>query len=243
LSNSDIPKGNTQKSVNKTVFEILQANQILNSGGTLLDVPCGDGSFAGYVQKAFPKAQVIGVDKFCDDSKSHSKFYKLGAHEFFRTQKISNLDAITCISGVMCFDGIEELMGHFHSSLKNQGLLIVTNDNVMTIRDRLNFLFFGRFKRFKLFFAVNEGNWNLLFPQAIFMLMQRHGFTNPRVVYTAVYLEDLLFFPVAVLVYLFFVMSMAMVKTSLPLKTRLMLFPFKSLLARHYVISATKISN
>lgn len=236
----EIPKGNTQKNVSKEVFKILRSAVDFSSPVTLLDVPCGDGSFGKHVKSTFPETRVIGVDRFCDVSSKDIEFYKLGAHTFFETHPLENVNAITSISGVMCFDGIERLLSHFHTSLKNEGLLVITNDNVMTVRDRLHFLIFGHFKRFKLIFSKHEGNWNLLLPQAIFMLMERHDFKNITVKYASFYVEDLFFLPLALIIYALFLPYLLLSKSVLPLRTRLMLFPFKMLIARHYIVSARK---
>ncbi len=226
--------------MNQAVFDLLTSQTNYELGGALLDVPCGDGNFAQFFKTVFPKSRVLGVDKYCKPSKMDFEFYRLNAHEFFNSHQIENLDAITCISGVMCFDGIEELLASFHLRLKEGGLLVVTNDSVMTVRDRLNFLLFGHFKRFKLIFSEQEGNWNLLLPQSLLMHFQRQQFKQIQVQYTSVYTEDLFFFPVAVFIYLFLLISLFKAKSSSSWKMRMMLFPFKSLFARHYVVSAIK---
>jgi hypothetical protein len=110
----------------------------------------------------------------------------------------------------------------------------------LTVRDRLNFLFFGNFKRFKLLYAKNEGNWNLVLPQAVFMFFQRHHFRNIKVKYTAMYFEDLLFLPFGILIYPIFLAQLLLKKGDLSRKDRLQLFPFSAFYCRHYVISAKK---
>ena len=235
-----VPKGNTQKGVNQQVYRFLSEGADLARPLKMIDVPCGDGIYADFIKKRHPQSQLTGVDFFTNAKDQNFDFHKLKAHEYFDQQKPKDIDVITCISGVMCFDGIVDLFEAFDQALKPGGLLIVTNDNVMTIRDRLSFLIFGQFKRFKLLYAKNEGNWNLVLPQALRMLFQRHGFKNIKVKYTSTYSEDYLFLPLAILVYPVFLLYLMTRKSDLSQVQRRQLFPFQVLLARHYVISGQK---
>ena len=117
--------------------------------------------------------------------------------------------------------------------------MVVTNDNFMTLRDRISFLFFGRFKRFKLCNEVGEGNWNMVSPQAIVMLLQRQGFRDLQIEYTSVYIEDYFLIPLAFLFYPIFLAYLILHKSTMPISKRQKLFPFKSMIARHYIVSAT----
>lgn len=206
----------------------------------MIDVPCGDGTYAAFIKKNHPQVQIIGIDFFANAANQGFEFYKASAHNYFRDQKPADIDVLTCISGIMCFDGIVDLFNAFHQTLKSGGLLVVTNDNVMTVRDRLSFLFFGQFKRFKLCYETNEGNWNLVLPQALHMLFVRHKFKNITVKYTSTYAEDYLFFPLAILIYPVFFIYLMTRKSPISRRDRKKLFPFQSLLARHYVVSGEK---
>ncbi len=239
---STIPRANTQIGVNQTVIRTLESAMDFSKPKTLLDVPCGNGEFGRFLKKSFPNLKVIGVDVLAETSEKIIRLNKMTAAEFFQTNKKEKFDAITCISGVMCFDGIYNLFESFQNSLNSNGILIVTNDNTMTVRDRLSFMFFGSFKRFKLLYANNEGNWNVLLPQAIMMLFRRNNFQNISVKYTSIYPEDFLFMPLALLIYPIFLVNLILMKSEMPLGTRIMLFPFRSLIARHYVISGHKTS-
>ncbi len=235
-----IPKGNTQKGVNRQVYCYLSQSMDLKQPLKMIDVPCGDGTFAEFIKKNHPQVQMTGIDFSPSVTAKNFAFHKALAHDFFRSEKPSNVDVITCISGVMCFDGITELFQMFHQALKSGGALIVTNDNVMTIRDRLSFIFFGQFKRFKLCYGKYEGNWNLVLPQALQMLFERHDFKKFQVSYTSIYTEDYLFFPLAILIYPVFFVYLMTRKSHLSRPQRRNLFPFKSLLARHYVMFGRK---
>lgn len=237
----EIPRANTQKNVNKTVFAMIKSElNNAKSGDTWVDAPCGTGEFAHFIKQQAPHINVIGVDLFSNSAHKNITSHKKSAHDFFREQKDSSLNLITCISGVMCFDGIYELISLYSRVLKSEGTLVITNDNVVTIRDRLNFLFFGHFKRFKLLYSQTEGNWNVVLPQAIFSLLKKNNFKKIQIKYTSIYAEDFLFLPFAFLVYPFFLIYLLTRKSEMTLSERIELYPFISLIARHYVVKATK---
>ncbi len=236
-----IPKANTQKNVNQVVYESLSLKlEIGAADKSLVDAPCGNGEFAKFLREKYPNLEIKAVDLFTEVSDSNIQFYKMSAHDFFAQQKPASIDFITCISGVMCFDGIPNLISSFFKVLKPSGMLVMTNDNIMTMRDRLHFLFFGHFKRFKLLYSINEGNWNLILPQALVSLLQKNGFKIIRIKYTSIYFEDLLFLPFALVVYPLFALYLLLRKSHLSIGERFELFPFQSLISRHYVITAEK---
>ena len=236
----DIPRGLTQKGVNREVFKSLSANIDFSTPREILDIPCGEGVFAAFLKQKFPNLKITGVDLRTGAKDKDIIFHNLKAQDYLSTYQPKNLDAILCVSGVMCFDGLPDLFSSFHSALKPGGILIITNDNILTIRDRLNFLFFGHLKRFKLLFDKNEGNWNLVLPQALFMFLERNGFRKISVKYTATYNEDLIFVPLALIVYPLFLISLLLRKSPISVKDRMQLFPFGMFYNRHYVITAQK---
>ncbi|MEO8167946.1 MAG: class I SAM-dependent methyltransferase [bacterium] len=241
LDMKTVPGSNTQKNVNRDIMRLLQRFTDLASLKTVLDIPCGEGEWAHFLKSRFPHLRILGVDKFAKVKFDDFEFHQMDIHDFFQTVKPANVDLISSISGVMCFDGIESLFAHFRSSLTTGGHLVVTNDNIMTVRDRLSFLFFGYFRRFRLLFSPSEGNWNVVLPQALVMFLQRNGFQIEAIKYTSIYFEDYLLLPVALLIYPFLAFNLVRYRSEIPLKVRFQIFPFKMLLARHYVMIAKKI--
>ena len=234
------PKGNTQINVSQTVFNFLNKYKSPKEYQKILDLPCGEGEFASFLASTYKNTQVTGVELFSEPKNKNFNFVKSDALSFFEKNSTANFDAITCISGVMCFDGLDRLFLNFKNSLRPQGVLILSNDNFMTVRDRINFLFFGHFKRFKLIYQKNEGNWNMVSPQGILMHLQRNDFQFQEIKYTSVYFEDYLLAPLALIFYPIFLLKILTLKNPMSIKERLKLFPFLSLLARHYVVCAIR---
>ncbi|OYZ12796.1 MAG: hypothetical protein B7Y39_18865 [Bdellovibrio sp. 28-41-41] len=234
-----VPRGNTQKGVNETVVRLLSENVDFTVPSVLLDIPCGAGEFARYLQSSYPRLKVVGVD-IIKHPDVNFEFHQMEAHTYLKNVSPESFNVITCVSGIMCFDQIRDLFACFHGALNSSGLLIVTNDNFMTVRDRLNFIFFGCFKRFKLIYNNNEGIWNILPPQALAMHLRRNNFKNIRFEYASVYMEDWPLIPLALIVYPFFLTYLILLKSDLSIRERLNLFPLKSLIGRHYVVVARK---
>ena len=233
-------RGNTEKGVNAAVLGILRSATDLSKPLVVLDMPCGQGVFASFLQEQFPDLRVLGVDKYVEPKSSNIEFHKVGIQEFFAQQPSLRTDVITCISGIPCFDGLETLFASFYRSLHDGGVLILTNDNVMAVRDRLTFFFFGHVRRFRLLYRQNEGNWNLVLPQALWMWLQRSGFRDIRVVYTSIHAKDYLLLPLALVMYALFLPYLLLKKHPVTVRERLRLFPFAMFLARHYVFVARK---
>ncbi len=221
-----VPHGNTQKNVNRNVYQAILPALQKNSSLVLVDVPCGAGWFGEYVQQNHANVKIIGADLFEDASSKIKNFYKADAITFLSTLCPKDVDIITCISGVMCFG-------------KTGGTLVVTNDNVHAIRDRISFFFFGYLKRFKPFYAPNEGNWNVVLPQEIVMHMERNGFSDIKFNYTSFYFEDLIFLPIALVLFPLSVLGL-LPRAKWNLKKVLSIYSFGMLMNRHYVVSAKR---
>lgn len=238
LSAMEIERGNTQDGVNVAVIDHLGARA--DEPFSLLDVPSGQGSFLRAVRGLFPRARVHGVDLFEEPFPDVREFFTRGSSADWSFAAGRKFDVITCISGVMCFDNISDFFRQAGAHLNPGGRLIVTNDNVLTVRDRLSFLFFGRVKRFKKIYAAGEGNWNVILVQALWKLYRQNGFTLTAVHYTSRRPEDYLFAPLALVLYPFELFHLCTLKSELPLRERLRLFPPSALISRHYVMVGVK---
>lgn len=239
-----IEKGNTQKGVNFRVLKFLhqyfQGSKTLSS---LLDAPCGQGEFLKAVKQFFPKAELEGQDLFASPLPEIKQHFRKGDLKVtFTGLDDRKFDVITCISGVMVFDHVSGFIENASRHTKTEGLFVLTNDNILTVRDRLSFLFFGRLKRFKLHYSVEEGNWNVLLVQALWKLLRLNKFEVIKVEYCSYYAEDILFLPLALILFPIWWMFIHFGKGEMDAQTRKQLFPFAALLARHYIIYSRKLN-
>ena len=241
LSLDVVEKGNTQKGVNKNVIRFLcnyyKDPKKLTS---VFDAPCGQGEFLRSLKRFFPGAHIEGQDLFAEPLPEIKDHFHRGDLRTAFLNKTQKFDVITCISGVMVFDHVTGFIETADKHLNHGGLLIITNDNILTLRDRFSFLFFGRLKRFKLPYSVEEGNWNVMLIQGLWKLLRMNKFEIVKVEYASHYAEDLLFAPLAVILYPFWWLYIKLSKGEMDQKTRQELFPFSALLARHYIIYAQK---
>ncbi|MCX7978117.1 MAG: class I SAM-dependent methyltransferase [Bdellovibrionaceae bacterium] len=231
-----IEKGNTQLGVTQAIAEQLH-RRFQEQGLSLLDVPCGAGEFLRSLRRWKPKWSLAGVELFATPVPEVSDIVtQADARKFAELFPGRKFDVVTSISGVMVFDNPTAHLQEIHKVLANDGLLFITNDNVLTIRDRLNFLFFGRFKRFKLNYDPAEGNWNLILPQGLWKLLVQNNFEFEDCLYTSIRAEDWIFLPLVAIFYPIWLLEILFGKGSMPKAVRRKLFSWRALLARHYII-------
>lgn len=234
-----IEKGNTQIGVNASVINLIEKRFSTDKKIKLFDIPCGAGEFLRSFKKIYSNAEILGQDLFADPVPEIKPYFLKGdAKDFSKINE--SFDVITSISGVMVFDNIAGLFQNVRNHLESNGYFIVTNDNILTIRDRFSFLLFGRLKRFKLLYAKDEGNWNVILIQALWKLFIQNNFELEEVIYTSMRTEDYLLIPFAILIYPFQLLYLLTAKSEMPLSLRMKLFPFKALIARHYVMIGKK---
>ncbi|MBY0552974.1 hypothetical protein K2P97_00500 [bacterium] len=239
---SKIEKGNTHRGVNKKIIEFLFKKKLDGFKiQKIFDCPCGEGNFLRSVKFVFPEIEFEGQDLYATPVPEIDPF-------FFKGNATSDLKSIatdiycvtTSISGLPVFDEGREHIKQLARVTRPGGYVIITNDNIMTIRDRLHFLFFGHTKRFKLFFSKNEDIWNIVCPQGIRMILEQNNLEIEEVFYVNTQLEDLCLLPIAIVMYPINFIYMLVSQTHLTLKQKYQMFPFLMLLSRHYIFVAKK---
>ncbi|RZK47087.1 MAG: methyltransferase domain-containing protein, partial [Hymenobacter sp.] len=205
---SQVPRGNTQKHVNRDVLAYLlvhEAARLGRPGLRWLDAPCGAGEFLTQVRQFFPLADLSGTDV-----RPAAPVLPAGPPVHYQPADLSRavpfagsapFEVLTSISGIMCFANTASFIGQCAERLAPGGLLLVSNDNCLTVRDRLSYLFSGRVRRFRLLFEPDEGNFQLVQHQELKRLFDVSGVQLKRVEYTAFYTEDLLYLPLALLLW------------------------------------------
>jgi hypothetical protein len=234
----DIERGNTQKGVNQEIIRFLTANHI--KPNSAFDLPCGDGPFLRNLTKVFKNIKIKGQDLMATPTKDIEKFFNRAGSDDWRFLENEKVDLITCISGVMAFDNLTDYFQKAQNHLNPGGHLVVTNDNLFTVRDRISLLLFGRFKRFVSLYKPNEGNWNVVLPQAIWKLYRNNNFKVVKIQYCSLYVEDLIFLPLAVILYPIQFLYLMSQKSEMTMKERYQLFPFQVMLCRHYIFYGQK---
>lgn len=238
----NVPRANTQKDVNRTVLQILQNKSLLHPDCKILDNPSGQGEWAEFLNTEMKIKTIVAIDYLAPvDRKSQVKYLKMDSSLPFADQTPSGpFDVVTCISGIMAFDNFSLHLSEINKLLKPGGTFIVTNDNLWTLRDRLSYLFFGRFKRFRLSFNRPEGNWNIVPIQTLLRALEKQNFQIEKIQYTSIYFEDWLMLPPALLLYIPQALYLVLHKSHQDLSERFRSFPWLAMIARHYIVVAKK---
>lgn len=223
-----IPRGNTCKGVNRLVIERL-ISELPDNARRFLDVPCGDGEFLDTVTEIFPDVETTGADL-----NKPAVGFKHGFIPFNgeRPEGVSGkrFDVVTCISGVMEFDNTLLFFEHVRAVLAEDGIFIVTNDNLLSVKDRLSYLFLGRFGQYAFETDTDRPTWKILPAQNLLRLLDQAGFVVTRFEYVPVVGANWM--------WMFLALPLWLIRNlggSDPNKQRV--FNLRSFLSRHYVVA------
>ncbi len=230
---SDVPHGQTQRGVSREVVATLMRLFDPKAAIRILDIPAGHGELSAYIAKTFPAWTVVRAD-ITSPPEGAADFVRLDASRPFQLHQ--QFDAVISVSGVMAFDNTTVFFENCVNHLMENGFLIVTNDNCFTVRDRISYLFFGRFRRFKLLMEAEQPCWHHVAIQELYKIALVQKLTCEDVIYTSFFPEDLAFALLALLVYPLQWLYLRQYTAEFGRHIVRRLFPLKSLLCRHYVI-------
>lgn len=233
---ANIPRGNTCPGVNHEIIEILLALEYDFQIKSLLDVPCGEGVFLQTVKDFFPACEIVGADIKKPSGNFSHRFLQIDAQNEKLFELNEKFNVITCISGVMEFDNTLAFFEKLRENLDENGWLIVTNDNLAGIRDRILYLLFGRFRQYKLFIEDDRPTWKMLHLQNLSRILTEAKFERIELKYAPVAAGEWVWLPFALPVYFLQSLYFRFSEKTLPLSEKRLMYPFKSLFSRHYVI-------
>lgn len=233
---SKVERGNTSPGVNRAIIEYLLSLKTDFAGENFLDVPCGAGSFLNAVKDFFPKAKRTGGDINTPPADFSHEFLQINAQSENALDAAKKYKIITCISGVMEFDNTLAFFDRLKRNLDENGTFIVTNDNLVSVRDRVLYLLFGRFRQYKLLIPHNRPTWKVLSLQNLLRIADEAGFEAIDIKYVAPKSAELVWLPLALPIYSFQYLYLRFAEPEIPFDEKIKLYPFASLLARHYIV-------
>jgi cyclopropane fatty-acyl-phospholipid synthase-like methyltransferase len=206
----------------------------------MLDIPCGDGELIGTLHSFFPEADVRGCDLSKPNALAGKDFAVIDANRPFTVFPGIQFDHVFSVSGVMEFDNTLQFFEQCRSHLRNDGEFIVTNDNVVTMYDRITYLLLGKPRQYQLFVTQDQPTWKIIPIHNMVRLLQDAGFRIRGIRYVSLKAKDLIFLPLAVLIFPLQWLYTQYNRSKMPVAERHALYPFKSLLYRHYLIVCDK---
>jgi 2-polyprenyl-3-methyl-5-hydroxy-6-metoxy-1,4-benzoquinol methylase len=236
----EVTRGETEKHVNKHILEYLSSTYDRNKSLKFLDLPCGQMSFIHHLRKLFPEGSLTGADIQEPAPHSSSHYIQMDLTQPLVLRQEDKFDVITSISGVMMFGNTLNFISNCAERLVDGGTFIITNDNSSTILDKLYYLLLGRVRIFKPIYSDNEGLTQNIPIQEICRLLRLNGLTIEQIKYTSLYKKDLIFLPIAILIYPVQQFFLRRFKTSASQFLLSQMYPFKHYFCRHYIIIAKK---
>lgn len=237
---ASVPCGRTCPGVYHAVIAALLESGEEMTGGRILDIPCGDGELISSLRIFFPGAEVCGSDLINRPEILDGTFEQCDASRPFTLFGGRPFDLILSVSGVMEFDNTLQFFENCREHLRPGGRFIVTNDNVSAVWDRLLYLLLGKVRRFPLYPGPADPTWKLLPVQNMVRLLQQAGFEIHGIRYLSSGWSDWLLLPLALLIYPGQALHRRFNRGGMPPGLRREMFPFRSLLGRHYIVFCEK---
>jgi SAM-dependent methyltransferase len=158
--------------------------------GTILDAPSGQGALS-------KSLETLGFKVFQGDIEIKNILYRnsrcvqLDLNHFLPFKQ-STFDYVVCTEGIEHIENPHHLIREFGRLIKDDGYLIVTTPNVMTIKSRLRFLFYSYLDFFKYFgplppeakYTIQEHDHqhlNPIFWGEMKFILEKYGFKAERV--------------------------------------------------------------
>ena len=230
MPGASIGGGNTISGTYEQVLDTL--GEAMGRDFSLLDVPCGTGVFLDEVKHRFPDARTTGWDLDPPGTPFPHELRQVDLSRAASLDTSAQFDVITCISGVMEFDNTLSFFELLGRSIQSDGLLIVTNDNLLSVRDRLLYLIGGRFGQYKFTLARDAPTWKVVTLQNLLRVIHDAGFEAYHLCYVRPKPLEWLWSPLAALIYLLQRTTAGVMDP----ESGLTLLPFRSLISRHYVL-------
>ncbi|MGI8634111.1 MAG: methyltransferase domain-containing protein [Segetibacter sp.] len=201
IFNFNIERGETQKNVNEQILKHLSNKFSSDKSLKILDLPCGSSLFITYLTKLFPNAEIFGADIQKHSDGNSERYLQMDLSKDLLLKKEEKFDLITSISGVMMFSNTSNFISNCVNHLHKEGTFIVTNDNFRTIKDKLSLLFLGRDRLFKMIYEDSEEVTQQVPIQELCRLLRINVMTIAKIEYTSFYIKDLIYLPIAILIY------------------------------------------
>ena len=231
-----IPRGNTCPGVNREIIETLLSLETDLAGAAILDVPCGEGEFLQTVKDFFPHCETYGADIRAPSNVFPHNFLQIDASRKNLFADTAKFRIITCISGVMEFDNTRDFFEQLREKTTADGLVIVTNDNLLSVRDRFLYFFLGRFRQYKLFVGNHQPTWKILHLHTLQRILYDAKFELMSVKYMPFGSGEWVWLPFAAIIYLIQLLYFRFSEPQMSFAEKRAFYPFRSLLSRHYVI-------
>ncbi|MDP2818892.1 MAG: class I SAM-dependent methyltransferase [Polaromonas sp.] len=235
-----IPRGMTCRGVHRAVIEYLLKSGHDLSSSAMLDIPCGQGELISSLRRFFPGADLRGCDLKKPESLASGNFASVDASRPFTVFSGHKFDYIFSVSGVMEFDNTLQFFESCHQHLRDGGHFVVTNDNIVSMRDRISYFCLGKVRQYHLFVTLGQGGWKVIPIHNMLRILQDAGFRIREVRYVSLLPKDWLMLPFALLVYPFQFLYMNLSRSRIPWKEQRAIYPFRSLLCRHYIVVCQK---
>lgn len=207
----------------------------------ILDLPCGHGNLIFPLKEKYPSAQIFGSDfEISKKLSQENNIIQADCSQPLPKDFPTQFDIVTSLRAPGDINNTAQFIANLCMSLEPGGTLILSNDNFLSVRDRVEYFLFGRFRRYSIFVRPHGPTFQPIGISVLRKLLLENKMEVVGVKYLGALPEDFLFLPLALPIFLFQFLYIYFEKSEAPISERKMYYSFSSLLQRHYVIVARK---
>jgi 2-polyprenyl-3-methyl-5-hydroxy-6-metoxy-1,4-benzoquinol methylase len=200
LSQQKFRSENAGKNTHSKVLEILRTTQ---PTGPVLDIPCGEGTFARTL--ASDGYDVVAIDIVQRENVTGVDFRQADMNEPLPLAD-NSVDRITCIEGIEHLERPFDFIRECHRVMTNDGLIILTTPNISSIRSRWRWFLTGFHNKSKYALDETDPNpmhhINMLSLPSLRYLLHTNGFYIERIDTNRIKAINWIYLPLAPFQYL-----------------------------------------
>lgn len=158
----------------KGLHEFIVESQLSNikNSRSIIDIGCGTGRFLSLISQV-SDAELTGVDINPPDSLAFGRFHAVDLDSYDWPILTSEYDLVFCLEVVEHIENIGAFLGNLASLVSDEGLIIISTPNVLSVAARIKFLISERLAQFDS--RSDPTHINPIFPFAFERMLKRKG--------------------------------------------------------------------
>jgi cyclopropane fatty-acyl-phospholipid synthase-like methyltransferase len=206
----------------------------------ILDIRCGNADLMRALREFFPSADIRGCDVAQPSAATERDFTRVDADQPFDVLGERKFDCILSINDVM-ESGTLRFLQRCNAHLNADGLLVVSNGNIVALHERIRRSFLsGRHRWAPLFVDRDTSRCHAMPMHQLIRGLGAAGFRIREVRYVFAGPKDWLLLPIAWIIYPMQLLHVRWTRNPMALWQKRRMYSFRSLLCSHYLVICDK---
>lgn len=202
----------------------------------ILNIRCGDLGLLRSLRESLPHADVRGCHSAAAPQTEPRNLVcvdPVGAFQEFTERRF---DCILSVSESEKIEEMQQLLENCSAHLNDGGLLVMSNINLVAIRDQIFNVLFSRIWRWSMHTSPKTPASKIISLGDLMRMLSEAGFRVREVRYMASGLGDWLWLPFALLTYPMQLLCIRLTRNPMAVWQKRRMYPFGSLLCSHYLV-------